>query len=116
MAYSSTWNFQAVLGPLGPVEPCFPTFLAPGTSFEEDSFSMDRGWGAGDGSGGNASDGEQQIKLCWLAHHPLLCDSVLNRPQTTTAPRPRAWGPLLYRFGERGGFTGMIGMWVLRFL
>ena len=101
MAYSSTWNFQAVLGPLGPVEPCFPAFLAPGTSFKEDGFSMDWGWGAGDGSGGNASDGEQQMKLSLLAHRLLLCDSVLSRPQTTPAPRPRVWGPLLYRLGER---------------
>ena len=34
-----------------------PTFLAPGTSFMEDNFSADGG--RGDGSGGNASDGEQ---------------------------------------------------------
>ena len=43
-----------------------PTFLAPGTGFMEDSFST--GWGEGDGSGGNASDGERQMKLCSLAH------------------------------------------------
>ena len=34
-----------------------PTFLAPGTGFVEDNFSKD---GGGDGSGGNASDGERQ--------------------------------------------------------
>ena len=34
-----------------------PNILAPGTSFVEDNFSKD--WGAGDGSGGNVSDGEQ---------------------------------------------------------
>ena len=34
-----------------------PTFLAPGTGFMEDSFSTDRGAGAG--SGGNAGDGER---------------------------------------------------------
>ena len=33
-----------------------PTFLAPGTSFVEDNFP--RTGGQGDGSGGNASDGE----------------------------------------------------------
>ena len=39
-----------------------PTFLAPGTGFVEDNFSPGRWGGAGgdrDGSGGNASDGEQ---------------------------------------------------------
>ena len=34
-----------------------PTFLAPGTGFMEDNFSMDRG--GGNGSGGNANDGER---------------------------------------------------------
>ena len=33
-----------------------PTLLAPGTGFVEDNFSMDGS--VGDGSGGNASDGE----------------------------------------------------------
>ena len=33
-----------------------PTFLAPGTGFLEDSFSMDGG--GGDVSGGNESNGE----------------------------------------------------------
>ena len=42
-----------------------PTFLARGTGFVEDNFPMDRGE---DGSGGNASDGEQQTKL-----HSLTC-------------------------------------------
>ena len=35
-----------------------PTFLAPGTGFLEDNFSMDGGGGREDGSSGNASDGE----------------------------------------------------------
>ena len=36
-----------------------PTFLAPGTGFVEDNFSTDGGGGVrGDGSGGNATDGE----------------------------------------------------------
>ena len=34
-----------------------PVFWAPGTSFMEDNFSMDGG--GGDGSGGNARDGER---------------------------------------------------------
>ena len=43
----------------GYVEQWSPAFLAPGTGFVEDSFSMDR---VGvDGSGSNASDGEQQM-------------------------------------------------------
>ena len=41
-----------------------PTFLAPGAGFVEDSFSTDR---AGDGPGGNASDGERQMRLRSLA-------------------------------------------------
>ena len=51
------------------VEQGFPTFLAPGTSFVEDSFSTVPGWGGGDGSGSSASDGERQMKLHLLAHH-----------------------------------------------
>ena len=47
---------------------CSPTFLAPGTSFMEDNFSTDGG-GLGDGSGGNVSHGEQQMKLRLLACH-----------------------------------------------
>ena len=34
----------------------------------EDDFSPGEGM-AGDGSGGNASDGERQMKLRWLARH-----------------------------------------------
>ena len=37
-----------------------PTFLAPGTVFVEDNFSTG---GGGDGSGGNVSHGERQMKL-----------------------------------------------------
>ena len=53
-----------------------PTFLATGTGFVEDNFSMawgdgrGGGQGLGDDSGGNASDGERQMKLRLLAHHP----------------------------------------------
>ena len=44
-----------------------PNFLAPGIGFVEENFSTD--WGRGwDGSGGNARDGELQVKLCLLAH------------------------------------------------
>ena len=56
-----------------------PAFSAPGTGFTEDNFSTDGG--RGDGSGSNASDGEQwgatgsdgeqQMKLRSLAHPPL---------------------------------------------
>ena len=42
-----------------------PTVLAPGTGFMEDSFSAEVG---GDGSGGNASDGEWPMKLHPLTH------------------------------------------------
>ena len=46
-----------------------PTFLAAGTGFVQDNFSTDGGeWGGiGSGSGGNASDGERQMKLRSLA-------------------------------------------------
>ena len=50
------------------------------------------GWG--DGSGGNGSDGEWQMKLCLLpATHLLLHGLVPNRPWTGTGPCPRDWGP-----------------------
>ena len=58
-----------------------PTFLAPGTSFVEDNFSMDGG--GGDGSGGNASDGEQwrAADEASLAHPPLTsCCAAQYRP------------------------------------
>ena len=55
-----------------------PTFLAPGTGFVEDNFSMDGargGWvgGSGDGSGNNASDGDRcgVADEASLAHWPL---------------------------------------------
>ena len=44
-----------------------PNILAPETSFVEDNFSVGQGAGEGDDSGGNVSDGEQQMKLCSLA-------------------------------------------------
>ena len=71
-----------------------PTFLAPGTGFVEDNFSM-VGMAGGNGSGGNASDGQRQMKLRSLAAHLLLCVPVPNRPRTGTSLRPGGWGPLL---------------------
>ena len=72
-----------------------PTFLAPGTGFVEDNFSTDGG--REDGSGGNASDGEERLKLgSSPAVHLLLCDLVPNRPRTGTCPRPGGWGPLTW--------------------
>lgn len=52
---------------------------------EEDSFYTDGG--GAHVSGGNMSDGEQQMKLHWppAAHLPL-CGPVPNRPQTGTRP------------------------------
>ena len=73
------------------IEQRSPTFLAPGTGFVEDNFSTDGGLGGGDGSGGNARDGER-----WAAAdeaslaHLLLCGPVPNRPW------PGGWGPLVY--------------------
>ena len=61
----------------------------------EDNFSTDRE--RGDGSGGNARDGEWQMKFAGSATaHLLLCGLVPNRPWTGTGPRPRGWGPLPY--------------------
>ena len=51
--------------------------------------------GAGDGSGGNASDGERSP-----ATHHLLCGPVPNRPRTATSLQPRDWGPLDQRTQE----------------
>ena len=63
----------------------------------EDNFSSDQ-WrrvGGGDGSGGDASNGERQMKLCSLAAHLLLCGPVPNRPRIGTGLWPGGWGPLL---------------------
>ena len=49
-----------------------PTFLAPGTSFVEDSFSTEVGGGGADGgSDGTVSDGGRQMKLPSLTCLPL---------------------------------------------
>ena len=80
------------------VEQRFPTFLAPGTDFTEDNFSVDEagvgcaGWG--NGSGSNASDGARAADEALLAHL-LLCGLVPNRPRTGTGLWPGGWGPLL---------------------
>ena len=79
---------------IGPIGQQSPTFLAPGTGFVEDNFSTD---GGGDGSGGNASDEERQMKfpsLTCSAAHLLLCSLVSNRLWTGTGPQPGGWGPL----------------------
>ena len=60
-------NTGEVWGPGGSPANCpftqrSPTFLAPGTGFVEDSFSMDRG--AGDGSGGDVRDGAPLTSCC----------------------------------------------------
>lgn len=44
----------------------------------------------GGGSGGNESNGEQQVKLCFS---PAVC-LVPDRLKTNTGPQPRGWGPL----------------------
>ena len=61
-----------------------PTFLAPGTGFVEGNFSTD-GDGEEDGSGSNASDGERQMKIRWLA-----CRS----PPAVWPRVGGGWGPL----------------------
>ena len=49
------------------IEQRSPTFSAPGTGFMEGNFSRDGGVGVRDGPGGDARDGDQQMKLHWLA-------------------------------------------------
>ena len=88
-----SWNLIECI-----VEQRSPTFLAPGTGFMEDNFSMDRGGVGGGASGRNASDGERWgvADEASLARPPLLlCGPVPNRPQTGTGPRPGGWGTLL---------------------
>ena len=55
----------------------------------------------GDGLGGDASDGEWQMKFCLLAAHLLLCNPVPNTPRTSTGPRPGGWGPLMYSTSQK---------------
>lgn len=74
-----------------------PSFWAPVTGLLEDNFSMGpwRRTVGSDGAGGDASDGELQMKLCWLAAHLLRCDLVPNRLRTGTGPDwfwSMAWG------------------------
>ena len=77
-----------------PLEQRSPTFLAPGTGFVEDNFSMDEGWG--DGSGSNAGDGSGRWSFTRSpATHLLLCGPVPNRLQTGTSTCLEGWGPLL---------------------
>ena len=51
--------------------------------------------GGEDGSGGNASDGQRQTKLCSPAAHLLLCGLVPNRLRAGTGLWPGSSGPLL---------------------
>ena len=70
-----------------------PTFLAPGTGLAVDNFSTDVV--VGDGSGGNASDGERQMKLCWLARHsPPAMQHSSEQAADQYPTEARGWGPL----------------------
>ena len=82
------WNTLVPLG--SQINQQSPTFLAPGIGFVEDNFSMD--WeGVGDGSGGDVSNGERQMKLRSLACRSLpLRGPVPNRSRTATWSV--AWG------------------------
>ena len=57
-------------------------------------------FGRGDGSGGNANDGElwQEEDEAWLTSRrsPPAVRPVPNRPRTGSGPRPSGWGPLIY--------------------
>ena len=83
-----------------------PTFLAPGTDFVEDSFSMGRRGGMVQAvMRAMERDGEWQMKLPSPAAHLLLCGLVPNRLRTGSGPRPRVWGPLLYIITHQGNVT-----------
>ena len=77
------WVVQGLLGQRS------PTFLAPETNFVEDNFSTD--CGAGDGSGGNASNGERRgaADEASLAHLPLT-----SCFPPVPVRSPGSWGPL----------------------
>lgn len=63
----------------------FPTFLAPGTGFVVDNFSMDQGWGCG-GSGFR----DVLSSLCLLCTLLLLQQLYLR----SSGIRSGCWGPL----------------------
>ena len=69
------------------IEQWSPTFLAPGTGFMEDSFSMDWGWGCrGDGSGGNVSEGGEMERQVKVPASPLLTSCCAARFLTGCGP------------------------------
>ena len=61
----------------------FPTCVAPGTGFVEDSFSTD--WGGGDGFG--------IIQTHYIQAHLLLCGPVPNRPGPVPIHGPEVADP-----------------------
>ena len=63
----------------------------------EDSFSTDGEGQVGGGSGGNANDGEREMKLHSLARHsPPAVQLVPNRPRTAGDPCPTGQGKYIY--------------------
>lgn len=66
----------------------------------EDNFSLDWGGGGGvDGSGSDASDGEQweaADAVSLTRHSPPLCGLLPKRLQTSTGSQTGGWGPLPY--------------------
>ena len=68
---------------------------------------MDWGKGKWDGAGGNASEGEWQMKLCLgsPAIHLLLCGPVPNGPQTGTGSMAQGLSPVLYDWARRHLFN-----------
>ena len=79
-----------------PFKAAVPTFLAPGTGFVEDNFSMGRGL---DSSGGNASDGEWWGTEDLLARLPLTSccvASFLTGRRWVPVRGLGGWGPLPY--------------------
>ena len=79
-----------------------PTFLAPGTGFVKDNFSIDR---RGDNSGSNVGDGEQckrQMKLCLLSHLLLISCCAT---QFQTGCRPGVGDPCPGAFRREKGWV-----------
>ena len=72
-----------------------PNLFGIRDQFRGRQFSYRRGWGWGDGSGGNASDGGPQMKLRSLARRSPLTSCCAARFLTGQGLVPGHWGPLL---------------------
>ena len=65
-----------------------PNFLAPGTSFLEDNFSSDQGWGG---------DGFRMLQVHYIYPALYFYDYYISSTSDHQALDSGGWGPLLYR-------------------